>query len=405
MVQKLTLSDNTKNKFLKTAIFFTVACCFFIPFSTSLMGATAALTTIFWFLSGNMKTLPHILRSNFSVLLALLLLFALAIAMAYSPTTFSESISTFKKYRELLFFVTVVCLIKAVPAGSKYCENSFLAGCIVLLTISYAMYFSLIPSERYGYSTVYHITHSFFMALLAFWCLQKCFNPGSQRVLWLLLLTASTINLFYIAPGRTGMLVFIALLFLTLYQRLSLKNSLLATLVTIIMITGTYLSSDNFSTRVKQAIDEIQQYQPNESRTSLGMRFDWWQNSITLMWEKPLAGHGTGSFEKVQGDLVKGSLTKPSDNPHNEYLLIGVQTGMIGLLLFISLLLGLLVHSRKLKSPQRYLLQGVVVAMAFGSIMNSFLHDSHPGHFFAFISAILYCAVEEKKDDPKEIEV
>jgi O-antigen ligase len=34
-------------------------------------------------------------------------------------------------------------------------------------------------------------------------------------------------------------------------------------------------------------------------------------------------------------------------------------------------------------------LQGVIVAMAVGSLMNSFLFDSHPGHFYAILSAIL----------------
>jgi O-antigen ligase len=87
--------------------------------------------------------------------------------------------------------------------------------------------------------------------------------------------------------------------------------------------------------------------------------------------------------------LIAGSETQPTDNPHNEYLFITVQSGLVGGGLFIALLLSLLFHSARLPSPRRYLLQGVVVAMAVGCLMNSFLFDSHQGHFFAIIAAVL----------------
>ena len=90
------------------------------------------------------------------------------------------------------------------------------------------------------------------------------------------------------------------------------------------------------------------------------MRFDWWQNSVDLIKAKPLTGHGTGSFEKVQKDLIKGTRTKPSDNPHNEYLLLSVQVGIAGGLLFIAILASLFRRSFLLAGTDRYLLQGVV---------------------------------------------
>ncbi len=109
----------------------------------------------------------------------------------------------------------------------------------------------------------------------------------------------------------------------------------------------------------------------------------------SLIKEKPLLGHGTGSFEVEQKRLIKGTKTMKSDNPHNEYLLIGVQVGLVGVVLYLTLLGGLFGASFKKKRPYNFLLQGVVVAMFCGCLMNSFLFDSHQGHFFAIISAIL----------------
>jgi len=85
------------------------------------------------------------------------------------------------------------------------------------------------------------------------------------------------------------------------------------------MMSVTYITSDNLQTRSKQAIEEIQSYKHGASRTSLGMRFDWWYSSVQLIKEKPLFGYGTGSFTTEHGKLINGSEMRKTDNPHNEY--------------------------------------------------------------------------------------
>jgi O-antigen ligase len=376
--------------------FFIILCCFFIPFSTSLMGATAVLAACCWILSGRLFSLPRLMIDNTLVLLAIVLFLLLVAGLFYAPVPMDEALSTLKKYRELIYFAMVVSFMADNDNAAKLAENSFILGCIVLLLISYSIFFSIIPSERYGHSVVYHITHNYFMAILAFWCLQRAFGSRQYAYLWLALFVITTINLFYIAPGRTGMLVFVALILLTLFQHLSFTKSIVATLLVSLVIGITFVTSTNFSTRVREAVDEIKNYQAESSRTSLGMRFDWWQNSLQLIEQKPVFGHGTGSFKAVQAELIKDSDTKPTDNPHNEYLMIGVQTGLLGLALWLALLVAQFIASFRLQPPGRYLLQGVVVAMASGCLMNSFLLDSHQGHFYAILSAILLCTQTKK---------
>ena len=193
------------------------------------------------------------------------------------------------------------------------------------------------------------------------------------------------------------MLLFFTLAALYLVQRLSWKMWLPALLLVMIAIGVTYNTSSNFSTRVDEAIQEVETYQADASRTSLGMRFDWWRNSLQLIAEKPFLGHGVGSFRTVQGKLIEGSETQSTDNPHNEYLFLGVQGGLVAMALFVALLLSQLFLSLRLPSVKRYVLQGVVLAMAVGCLMNSFLFDSHPGHFYGILSAILMvCRRSEK---------
>jgi O-antigen ligase len=385
-MKKLTQFSSKTNT---AGVFFIILSCFFIPFSTSLMGAAAILAAVFWLLSGKLFSLPKLMGNNPLVGLAITLFLLLVAGLVTTPAPLEDAFAFLKKYRELLYFAMVVSLIMDNDGAARLAEDSFVAGCVVLLLLSYGIYFSIIPSERFGHSVVYHITHSFFMAILSFWCLQRIFESRQYIYLWLGLFLAATFNLFYIAPGRTGMLVYIALILLTVLQRLSWKKSIPAAVLVIAVIGITFVTSTNFSSRVREAVDEMTSYQAESSRTSLGMRFDWWQNSLTLIKEKPIFGHGTGSFKTVQAELIEGSDTKPTDNPHNEYLLITVQTGLVGLALFLALLVAQFLAACKLQPPRRYLLQGVVVAMATGCLMNSFLFDSHPGHFYAFVSAIL----------------
>lgn len=388
---KATKRLNFKKIFLQCGTVFLVAACFSIPFSTSMMGGFSLLAFLFWILSGRIATLPKLVLTNGTVAVSLLLFLLLAVGVAYSPIPFGDGLSYLKKYRELLFFIMTVSLFFRSESSAKAGQYAFVTGCIVLLIISWLMYFEVIPTKKYGYSTVYHITHSLFMSVLAFWCLQQYLSTRKYLTLWSSIFFGATINLLCVTPGRTGMLIYFSLILLTLLQHFSWKRILPALTALCLFFGATYFISDNFSGRIKEAVTEIETYQAGSSRTSLGMRFDWWQNSLTMIEQKPLYGYGTGSFQEVQKEMIKGTRTMPTDNPHNEYLLLATQAGLPGAILFVLFLLLLLSLSSKLPTPERYLLQGVVVATGVGCLMNSFLFDSQPGHFFAIISATL-CA-------------
>ncbi len=384
------LRKNKKDFFSSAAIFAVVATCFVLPFATSLLSLFTILVFLFWLLSGKFIEIPHLIKTNSVIFFSLVLMAMFVIGITYSPAEFSSSLSTLKKYRELLFIPIVISLLRDNQTARKNCEYSFITGCVFLLLISYAMYFSVIPAARYGNSIVYHITHSFFMSILAFWSIHKTIDSLQYRYFWLFLFFLTVFNLFYIATGRTGMLIFLVLMILFVIQRLSRLQQMIGVFLLTLLLSITFFTSDNFSSRSSIALKEIQNYEYGASRTSLGMRFDWWINSLTLIKEKPMFGHGTGSFTDAHNDLISKTKIIQTDNPHNEYLLIGVQLGVLGLLVFILLLISMLICSFKLAKNDRMYVQGVIMAMAVGCFMNSFLFDTHQGHFFAFLTAVYF---------------
>lgn len=366
-----------------------IGTCFFIPLSTSLMGLFGALVVLFWLFSCRIKNIGQLLIKSPVAVIALVLTVLFFCGILYTPVSLDDAVDALKKYRELIYIPIIMSLLGQEQQFGQKAVMAFFIGCIILLCISYAMAGGILPSARYGHSLTYHITHSFFMAILAFWTLHRLFDADKYRIVWGLLFVAVVGNIIYIAPGRTGMLTFLILCLLFLWQRLSWKKMVTGLIFFGLLIIIAVFSSQNFTGRLQEAQKEIQTYQHGISRTSLGMRFDWWYGSLKLIEEKPFLGHGTGSFAHDHDLLIKGTKTKSTDNPHNEYLFIAVQLGVVGLFVFLALFAAQWYCSYFLSLRERWLVQGVIVSMAAGCLMNSFLFDSHQGHYFAFLSAAL----------------
>ncbi|PIY20797.1 MAG: lipid A core--O-antigen ligase, partial [Deltaproteobacteria bacterium CG_4_10_14_3_um_filter_60_8] len=74
-----------------------------------------------------------------------------------------------------------------------------------------------------------------------------------------------------------------------------------------------------------------------------------------------------------------------------------VQTGALGLALFLTLLLVMLWYSRTLGQPNNWLAQGLVLTMAVGCLFNSSLLDMAEGHFFAFFTALFFAGLDRRR--------
>jgi len=375
-------------------VFFIILTCFFIPLSTSIMGLSASLVVLFWILSGRFFQLPQLLMNSPVSFISLLLFLLFVIGLIYTPVNLEEAFHTLMKYRELLFIPAVISLMRGNRKGIQTAEDAFVAGLIILMVISFGIAFSIIPTQKYGNSIVYHITHSFFMAVLAFYSAHRTFESKQYQFFWLFIFILAMGNLIFISPGRTGMLIFVLLMLLFIIQRFSWKQKLIGLLILSSLFSTAYFTSENVSKRLNSAWEEIYNYYDRgKNHTSLGMRLDWYNISLKLIEEKPIFGHGTGSFVIVRKKVVESEKTRRTDNPHNEYLFIGVQLGCVGLITFVLLFIVQWLRSYNLSTRNKWLVQGIILSMAGGCIMNSFLFDTHQGHYFAFLAGIYYSAI------------
>jgi O-antigen ligase len=82
-----------------------------------------------------------------------------------------------------------------------------------------------------------------------------------------------------------------------------------------------------------------------------------------------------------------------TENPHNEYLLIAIQIGLIGLASLLYLFYRQWQVAGRLAQPlYRDLARGMVLMFVVGCLFNSLLVDHTEGLLFAWMSALLFAA-------------
>src|SRR5260363_122960 len=144
--------------------------------------------------------------------------------------------------------------------------------------------------------------------------------------------------------------------------------------------------------RLTQMGAEIAAYQQRNEATSAGLRIEWTRKSLVLFAQRPLFGYGVASirreFEKMNAgnEGARGAITA---NPHNQYLLMAAELGLLGLGLLICLLIQIARAAARLAAPARHLLGCWLFIFAAGCLANSLLLDFSEGYLLVLLSGIL----------------
>ena len=201
-------------------------------------------------------------------------------------------------------------------------------------------------------------------------------------------------NIVFITNGRSGY----ALLGLGLFILLSWKASWKqrgALLLGLLICSGLALvASPKVQGKIGDAIYEWKGESELQNLTSFGIRRVYYTNSLELAKEHWLVGVGTGGFAKAYGEHI-GSKYEASDwrairttDPHNQYLAIWVQHGLLGLLVFLGWLMAIALDhggSSEYRGLAIALLAGWCVTSLFSSHFRTFVE----GHLLATFLGVL----------------
>jgi O-antigen ligase len=195
----------------------------------------------------------------------------------------------------------------------------------------------------------------------------------------------------FLLPGRSGHVVALALLALAAWWALPDRLRWLALAAPILLLGLLFAASPKTLDRVQLGVAEAKQFQAvGNVNSSIGERLHYWTVSLELIAQKPVFGHGLGSWNHAYLKQLQGR-TAPAHsagirNPHQEYLLWGVQMGAIGIALLLAWFASAAWTARNMQANAKQAVHSAIIGAMLACLFNAAIWDALIGDF-------LVCAI------------
>ena len=320
---------------------------FFLPLTVSGNNIAIWLIVILWFCSGNYQNKLHQILSN-KLAIASMLFFALHFIGLLWTENISWGLEIVRKMLPF-FFVLPILLTITRKENIGFYIGAFLLAISISETISYLIWFGVIDPFKYATwdnptALMSHISYNPLLAFAIYLVLNKIFSKEklkqSELALYTFFMITMCVNMF-ITGGRAGQVMFFAAIVIVMFQYF--RNSQIKAIITSLALISLILFlSFNFSpffkNRVMSGVEDVVNFDGN-SNTSIGQRVTFTINSYQLFESSPIIGIGTGDFP-IEYEKVN-SINSPNVintvQPHNMYMLVLSQLGLIGLASFLSI--------------------------------------------------------------------
>jgi O-antigen ligase len=317
--------------------------------------------------------------------LPVLLVLLGALGMLWADVSLLERWKGLDSFFKLLTIPLLLVQFRRSERG-LWVFGGFLLSCIVLWAVSTIVFaFPALPFFKLHYDNVLvknaatqsgeFVACIFGLLFLAV----ESFNLRRWLLLFGLLAVAlgMSASIFYVAMGRTSLVIIPVLLVLLAVKKLNGGGiAILFVGAILIGITG-WLSSPYLRGRTIDIWTEIQKYEATDETNSSGERIEYWKKSAAFVRAAPVIGHGTGSIHSLfiaasVGDSGAGASI--TTNPHNQTFAVAIQLGLIGAALLWAMWIAHLLLFRG-SGMAEWIGLVVVVQNIVGSLFNSHLFD------------------------------
>lgn len=375
---------------------------FSIPISTALDGVLIALVALLWIASGGLQKKASTIAANPVALAALALFGMLALGLFYGERYPGDGLRYLGKYLDLLFIPIFITLFQEARireiALRWFCAAMVLSFLVAELAASGVLESSPLLSRSAGHAFKLSITHGLLSAFAAFVfaLLAHREQRWPQRLLFAVLALVAVKNVLLLGISRTGYLVLALLTLYFFFILFRTRGLAIGALLLASVFAAVYSGSEDFRERASTVfVDSPETGSRWPSRESVTLRLEWYKQGLDMVLVHPLLGTGTGSYPRSYAETMKDESPVRHRNPHNEYLLIAVQTGIAGLLLLLHLFWQQLRLSGRLATPvETHLARGLVLTMMVGCLFNSLLLDHTEGLLFAWLSGVLFAGLK-----------
>ena len=377
--------------------------CFFLPLTVVINNIAIWLVVIIWLLSGNYsQKISQIINNKLAV--ASILFFCFHLLGLFWTENISWGLEITRK---MLPFALVLPIFMTVvkKENIKFYVVAFLVAMAISESLSYLVWFGVI--EPFKYATINnptplmsHISYNPFLAFAIYLVLNYLFSENKishkMRYFYTFFLFTMTFNMF-ITGGRAGQVMFFVAIVLFAFQsfRGSQVKAVLTSILTLILISlVAYNTSGIFKERMNMAYSTVVNYNVlGHQHSGLGVRIEFFRNSLELVKKFPILGVGTGDFpdEYAIVNLSRSADIATTVQPHNMYMLVLSQLGIIGLLSFLWIFY--IQFRVSLSSDNKFVNHvGVALPLLFLVIMwsDSYLLGHYTSNLFILFSSFLY---------------
>jgi O-antigen ligase len=365
---------------------------FVLPISTAALEVFFIASVICCLCAGEWEKKYEILCTNHLALLFLVFFALFIVGLSYTVAPLSVALHTLLKYSKFLFGFFLFSIFTSEKTA-RYAVFAFLAAITLTLLLSYGKFFlgcdflHQFPNDSGVFKD--HIFTGFILAFASYCYALIAFSTKKWRFIVIILFLLAVYDVLFINIGRSGYVVFSSLFFLISWQQFRWKGLIVAFLIAILLFASTLFFSETFKARFFITRSDLQQYDIGNMDTSIGLRLSFYKNSLQLLREHPWIGVGTGGFTQAYSHR-EGSKRWITTNPHNEYLNIAVQFGLLGIIVLFSLFFMHWYTSFQLVTIQKDFAQAILVSIAVGSLFNSWLMDLTQGIFYVFFTALVF---------------
>ncbi len=393
--KKLTFKQNIPN----INDYLVILVGFLLPLSIAISIITLGLIVSLWLYEGNFYKKYKIIRRN-RIVYAFLSFFIINVIGLLWTQDLQWGFHIVNKEWRMLLPVILITIVK--KEHIKYYILSFLLAMSFSEICSYLIWFKVIPPFKNA--SIYdptpfmsHISYNPFLAfsiflLIYFIFFKKNYKNIYGKAISILFLTTMSINMF-VTGGRAGQAAFFVMVPLAIFLYFK-SNTKKAIIFACIFIPVVFLLAYNFSHIFHNRIDLIKsnvvQLDTNRN-SSVGLRITFLQNSLKIIEKHPFFGVGTGDFPAEYAKISKKNTPNAAltVQPHNMYLLVLAQTGILGLLALLSIFYMQIKLSFK-KNEYRELRLALPILFLVVMFSDSYLLGHYTSLLFVYFSSFLY---------------
>ncbi|HEX4552693.1 MAG TPA: O-antigen ligase family protein [Xanthobacteraceae bacterium] len=317
-------------------------------------------------------------------------------ATFYGAASWADAIGALAGWRRLLLLPLAAAVFDDEPSKRlvlKVIVVTCLVGALASLVIVWGRGLSLPAWLGQGVVFRNYAVQGTTFSVAAIICIAALLRPevfagdrwlGRNRVAIAAVLAVLLFDIVFVLVGRSGYVTIIVMtvVIVALLARGVVPKKALAAFGVLICVGAILASSEHVRTRVDQAFREIASADEVSEGTSLGQRVVMWRNTVRMIRDHPVLGVGTGGFRdgyRPYAQNAPGWQGFESGDPHNQFLKIQAEQGILGLAALLFFIFRALTCPAP--TPYRQLAVAVLIGWCATSLANS--------HFSTFVEGRL----------------